>query len=92
VQATLKKKLNVEFRKYRILGACNPDFAYKAIQLEENIGVLLPCNVLLQEHEAGNIQVSVINPRESMKIVQNEELGLVADEVAAKLIKVLEKL
>lgn len=92
MQATLKKKLNVEFRKYRILGACNPDFAYKAIQLEENIGVLLPCNVLLQEHEAGNIQVSVINPRESMKIVQNEELGLVADEVAAKLIKVLEKL
>lgn len=92
VQATLKKKLNVEFRNYRILGACNPNFAYKAIQLEENIGVLLPCNFLLQEHETGKIQVSVINPRESMKVVENNELGVVAEEVVAKLTAVLERL
>ncbi|MFA7227429.1 MAG: DUF302 domain-containing protein, partial [Melioribacteraceae bacterium] len=78
VQATLKKKLDVDFRKYRILGACNPPSAYKALQAEENIGVLLPCNVILQEKEEGIVQVSMVNPMESMQAVRNETLEKIA--------------
>ncbi len=92
VKETLKNKLQVEFRRYKILGACNPVFAYKALQSEENLGVLLPCNVVVQEKEDHTIQVSVINPMESMQAVQNEALGEVAVEVSAKLKKVLENL
>lgn len=92
VQATLKKKLDVDFRKYKILGACNPPFAYKALQTEENIGVLLPCNFIVQEKEDGGVQVSAVNPMESMKVVQNNALASVAGEVAAKIVKVLENL
>ncbi|MFA6980320.1 MAG: DUF302 domain-containing protein [Ignavibacteriaceae bacterium] len=92
VQATLKKKLDVDFRKYKILGACNPPFAYKALQAEENIGVLLPCNFVVQEKEDGEVQVSAVNPLESMKAVQNDTLASIAGEVAAKIAKVLENL
>lgn len=92
VQATLKKKLDVDFRKYKILGACNPPFAYKALQAEENIGVLLPCNFIVQEKTDSGVQVSAVNPLESMKAVQNEALASVAGEVAAKITKVLENL
>lgn len=92
VKETLKKKLDVDFRKYRILGACNPPFAYKALQAEENIGVLLPCNVIVQEKEDGKVQVSAVNPMESMQAVQNEALGEVASEVSNRLRKVLENL
>jgi len=92
VQATLKKKLDVDFRKYKILGACNPPFAYKALQAEENIGVLLPCNFIVQEKVNGGIQVSAVNPLESMKAVQNEALASIAGEVAAHITKVLENL
>ena len=92
VQATLKKKLDVDFRKYKILGACNPPFAHKALEAEPNIGVLLPCNVVVQEAEEGRIRVSFVNPMDSMQSVQNENLGEIAGEVSAKLSKVLENL
>lgn len=92
VKETLKKKLDVDFRKYKILGACNPPLAYKALSKEENIGVLLPCNVIVQEKENGEVQVSAVNPMESMQAVGNKELEEVANEVSAKLIKVLESL
>jgi uncharacterized protein (DUF302 family) len=92
VQATLKKKLDVEFRKYRILGACNPHFAYQAFQLEDYIGVLMPCNVIVQERGAGQTEVSAVNPMSSMQSVQNPALGNVANEVTARLRKVIESL
>lgn len=92
VKETLKNKLQVEFRRYKILGACNPTFAYKALQLEENLGVLLPCNVVVQEKEDHSIQVSVVNPLESMKKVESEKLNEVASEISVKLLKVLENL
>lgn len=92
VKETLKKKLQVDFRRYKILGACNPHFAYKALQAEENLGVLLPCNIVVQEKEDNTIQVSAINPIESMQAVQNESLGEVAVEVSEKLQRVLANL
>lgn len=92
VKETLKKKLQVDFRRYKILGACNPAFAYKALQTEENLGVLLPCNVVVQEKDDHTIQVSVVNPMESMEAVKNELLGEVASEVSAKLKRVLENM
>lgn len=92
VKETLKKKLDVDFRKYRILGACNPPLAYKALSEEENIGVMLPCNVIVQEKEGGVVQVSAINPMESMKAVANPNLEEVATTVSSKLAKVIENL
>ncbi len=92
VKDTLKKKLDVDFRRYKILGACNPPNAYKALQAEENIGVLLPCNIVVQEKADGKIQVSAVNPMESMQAVGNENLGEVALEVTEKLKLVLERL
>lgn len=89
VQATLKKKLDVDFRKYRILGACNPPFAYQALSAEENIGVLLPCNVIVQEKESGKSSISIVNPIEAMQSVQNPALGEIADQVTERLKKVL---
>jgi len=92
VKETLKKKLDVDFRKYKILGACNPPFAYKALQAEETLGVLLPCNVVVQEKEGGKVQVSIVNPMESMQAVKNPALEEIAVEVSSKLGKVLERL
>lgn len=92
VKETLKKKLDVEFRKYKILGACNPNFAYQALQLEEHIGVMLPCNVIVQEKEDGKIQVSVIDPLAAMYSVGNPMLNKVAEAVSDKLDKVLRNL
>jgi uncharacterized protein (DUF302 family) len=92
VKETLKKKLDVDFRKYRILGACNPPLAYKALSEEENIGVMLPCNVIVQEKEGGIVQVSAINPMESMKSVENPNLEEVATAVSSKLAKVIDNL
>ena len=89
VKETLKKKLDVDFRKYKILGACNPPFAHKALQAEENIGVLLPCNVIVQEKEEG-VQISAVNPMESMQNVKNPGLEDIASQVSSKLQKVLE--
>lgn len=92
VKETLKKKLDVDFRKYRILGACNPPLAYKALSEEENIGVMLPCNVIVQEKDGGVIQVSAINPMESMQAVKNPNLEEVAATVSSKLAKVIDNL
>lgn len=92
VKETMKKKLNVDFRKYKILGACNPPLAYRALSKEENIGVLLPCNIIVQEKENGEVQVSAVNPMESMQAVGNKELEEVANEVSKKLKTVLNNL
>jgi uncharacterized protein (DUF302 family) len=92
VKETLKKKLDVDFRRYKILGACNPPFAYRALQVENNIGTMLPCNVVVQEITAGEIEVSAIDPIASMQAVQNPQLVSMAAQVQGKLQKVIEKL
>jgi uncharacterized protein (DUF302 family) len=91
VKATMKKKLDVDFRPYRILGACNPPFAYKALLAEDKIGTMLPCNVIVQEHAPGSVEVSAIDPVASMAAVQNESLGAVANEVRGRLQRVIER-
>lgn len=88
---TLKNKLDVDIRKYEILGACNPDFAYKALQSEDNIGLMLPCNVVIQKKGDG-ITVAVIDPVVSMMGIENKELQPIAGEVREKLKRVLESL
>jgi len=86
VQETLKKKLNADFRRYKILGACNPHYAHKALQLEDKIGVLLPCSVIIQELEGSDeIEVAIMNPIEAMKAVGNSELLKYAEEIEVKL-------
>ncbi len=92
VKETLKKKLGVDFYKYRILGACNPNFAYQALQAEDKIGLMLPCNVIVQEKEEGAVEVSAIDPVASMQAVENADLGGVANEVREKLRQVIEGL
>jgi uncharacterized protein (DUF302 family) len=92
VRETLKKKLDVEFRKYRILGACNPPFAYKALQAEDKIGVLLPCNVIVQETPGGGVEVSAMDPAEAMGMIDNPALKSVAEEVRARLQRVVDGL
>lgn len=92
VKSTLKKKIDVDFRNYRILGACNPPFAYKALQAEDKIGVMLPCNVVVQENKDGKTEVSIINPLVSMQAVQNTNLEAVAVQVSEKLKNVLNNL
>ncbi len=92
VKETLKKKIDVDFKKYKILGACNPHFAHKALSSEDKIGVLLPCNVIVEEHENGEVEVSVVDPIASMGAVENKALGSLALEVQQKLLKVLENL
>jgi uncharacterized protein (DUF302 family) len=92
VKETLKKKLNAEFRKYKILGACNPVFAHQALQLESRIGTMLPCNVIVQELEDGRVEVSAINPLESMKTVGNPALQQVGSQVAARLESVIQRI
>ncbi len=92
VRETFKKKLNVDFRKYKILGACNPSFAHQALQGESRIGTMLPCNVIVQELEDGHIEVSAINPLESMKSVANPRLEQIGSQVAAKLKTVVERI
>jgi uncharacterized protein (DUF302 family) len=92
VRETLKKKLNIGFRKYKILGACNPSFAHQALQVESRIGTMLPCNVIVQECEDGHTEVSAINPLESMKAVANPQLEQIGSQVAAKLKSVVERI
>jgi uncharacterized protein (DUF302 family) len=92
VSAALKKKLDVDFKKYRILGACNPTFAYKALQLEDKIGTMLPCNVIVQEISAGVVEVAAIDPIASMQAIENPKLRSVAEQVQAMLKKVIETL
>jgi len=90
VKQTLKKKLNVDFRNYRILGACNPPFAYQALQAEDKIGTMLPCNVIVQEHAPGRVEVSAVDPLASMQAIDNPKLEPVAREVQARLKRVIE--
>ncbi|MBK5210312.1 MAG: DUF302 domain-containing protein, partial [Flavobacteriaceae bacterium] len=92
VTATLKKKLDVNFKKYRILGACNPPYAHKALQAEDKIGTMLPCNVIVQEIEDGVIEVAAVNPMASMQAVENEKLSDIANEITSMLENVIEKL
>ncbi len=92
VKETLKKKLDVDFKKYRILGACNPPYAHKALEAEDKVGTMLPCNVIVQEIEEGTVEVAAINPMASMQAVENEKLNEVAKEITAKLEHVIEKL
>ncbi|RPI00988.1 MAG: DUF302 domain-containing protein [Calditrichaeota bacterium] len=92
VQEAMKNKLNVDFRKYKILGACNPPFAYKALQAEDKIGTMLPCNVIVQEHADGRVEVSAVDPIASMQAVKNPNLASIAVEIQAKLINVINKL
>ena len=92
VKTTLKKKLDADFRKYLILGACNPSFAYKALMAEDKIGTMLPCNVVVQEVSDGNIEVAAIDPVASMQAVQNSELEGIAGQVREKLKGVVQSL
>ena len=89
VKEALKKKLDVDFRKYRILGACNPQYAYKALQAEDKIGTMLPCNVIVQEREDGKVEIAAIDPVASMQSVKNESLSEIATIVQSKLKKVI---
>ncbi len=89
VKDTLKKKLDVDFKKYRILGACNPEFAHQALQHEDKIGTMLPCNVIVEEHEDGSVEISAVDPMASMQAVENAELAAVAEKVKSRLQKVI---
>ena len=92
VRETLKKKIDVEFQNYRILGACHPHFAYQALQREDKIGTMLPCNVIVQEKVKGQVEVAAIDPIASMQAVQNPELADIAMQVQAKLESVIANL
>jgi len=92
VKETLKKKLNVDFRKYKILGACNPHFAYQALQVEDKIGLMLPCNVIVQEISEEKTEVAAIDPIASMQAIENPKLRNVAEQVRVKLINVINSL
>jgi uncharacterized protein (DUF302 family) len=92
VRATLKSKLGENFRPYRILGACNPQLAYRALRLEDKIGTMLPCNVIVQEYQGGSVEVSAVDPVASMQAIDNPGLAEVAKEVQARLKRVVEGL
>ena len=92
VKKTLKKKLDVNFKPYKIIGACNPPFAYKALQAEEQIGLLLPCNVIVYVNDEGNTIVAVIDPIASMQRVGNDNLEDVAKTIQEKLKRVIENI
>jgi uncharacterized protein (DUF302 family) len=92
IKSTFKNKLNINFNNYRILGACNPDLAYEALKAENKIGTMLPCNVIVQEHDNGEVEVSAVDPVASMMSVRNDELGDVAMAVRAKLKRVIDSL
>jgi uncharacterized protein (DUF302 family) len=89
VTATLKKKLDVDFKNYRILGACNPPYAYKALSAEDKIGTMLPCNVIVQQISDSQVEIAAINPMASMQAVENSDLEEVAFEITRKLDKVI---
>jgi uncharacterized protein (DUF302 family) len=92
IKATLKKKLDVDFYNYKILGACNPPFAYKALLAEDKIGIMLPCNVIVQEKTAGQVEVSAVDPSATMLSIENKDLQAIATEIRNKLKKVIENL
>jgi uncharacterized protein (DUF302 family) len=92
IKATLKKKLDVDFYNYKILGACNPPFAYKALLAEDKIGTMLPCNVIVQERVQGQVEVSAVDPVASMLSIENKDLHDIATEIRARLQKVIRQL
>lgn len=92
VKSTMKEKLDVDFRNYRILGACNPPNAHKALTAEPHIGLMLPCNLVVQESEPGKIDVAAVDPKASMAAVENPELESVAQFIKEKLEKVIHNL
>jgi uncharacterized protein (DUF302 family) len=91
VNETLKKKLDVDFRPYKILGACNPPFAYKALQAEDKVGLMLPCNVIVQAKENG-VEIAAVDPVASMQAIDNPELGEIANEIRLMLHRVIDSL
>jgi uncharacterized protein (DUF302 family) len=91
VKETLKKKLDKEFRNYVIVGACNPPFAYRSLNADLDVGLLLPCNVIVYETDDGKAYIAAINPISALKVIQNQELRNIAGEVAAKLKRTVEK-
>jgi uncharacterized protein (DUF302 family) len=92
INEKLKEKLDVDFRKYKILGACNPPKAYEALQVENKIGTMLPCNVIVQELENGKTEVAVVNPVASMQAVENDDLTAIAKDITEKLERVIRAL
>jgi uncharacterized protein (DUF302 family) len=92
IHEKLKEKLGIDFRRYKILGACNPAYAYKALQKEDKIGVMLPCNVIIQEIIEGKIEVAAVDPIASMSAIENPELMNIAGEIQKKLKNVIDKL
>ncbi len=92
VKDTLKKKINVDFRPYRILGACNPALAHEALQIEDKVGAMLPCNVVVQDKGDGNTEVAAIDPVASMQAIDNPRLKQAAGRVQAKLKSVINSL
>ncbi|MBI1182909.1 DUF302 domain-containing protein [bacterium] len=89
IQQTLKAKIGADMKKYLILGACNPQFAHKAIEAEPKVGVFLPCNVLVQENDEGTVEVSAVDPIASMQAINNPQLGHLAAEVQQKIKRVI---
>jgi len=92
VQKTLKEKIDVDFHKYKILGACNPGFAYRALKAEDKIGTFLPCNVIIQETVKGDVELMAFDPASAMMSMENQELTLLATEIREKLSRVLENI
>jgi uncharacterized protein (DUF302 family) len=92
MQEKLKEKLNVDYKRYTILGACNPPFAYKALLAEDKIGTMLPCNILVIEQGKNNIEIAAVNPIASMQAIQNPDLGEIAQQVTSKLKSVIDSL
>lgn len=92
IKATLKKKLDADFYNYTILGACNPQMAHQALQVENKIGTMLPCNVIVQEREPGVVEVSAVDPAASMMAVENDSLGEIAKDVRERLTKVIKSI
>jgi uncharacterized protein (DUF302 family) len=92
VRETLKQKLDVDFRPYRILGACNPAFAHQALELEDKIGTMLPCNVVVQDVGEGRTEVAAVDPVASMQAVRNEQLGAIAGEVKDRLCRAIDRI
>ncbi|MFA5046045.1 MAG: DUF302 domain-containing protein [Paludibacter sp.] len=92
IQEKLKEKLNVDFRKYKILGACNPAYAYKALQMEDKVGTMLPCSVIVQELGNNEIEVAAVDPIASMMAIESPDLAVIAREIKEKLVRVIASL
>lgn len=92
VKDTFKKKIDANFRPYRILGACNPNYAFKALSQDDKVGIMLPCNVIVQEHEDGKVEIVIVNPEVAIKALHNPELEDFACEVTGVMRKVLNRI